>query len=93
MKLCRRRLLRLGAGAAALPLVPSLARAQAYPTRPITMIVPIAAGSSADVVGRLVAERMGTEVDSRRPFFLRTGGSNPPCDSQRSLNPSTSAIE
>jgi tripartite-type tricarboxylate transporter receptor subunit TctC len=39
--------------------VSRVAWAQAYPTRPITMIVPIAAGSSADVSGRLVAERMG----------------------------------
>jgi tripartite-type tricarboxylate transporter receptor subunit TctC len=33
-----------------------------YPTRPITMIVPIGAGSSSDAVGRLVAERMGTAL-------------------------------
>jgi tripartite-type tricarboxylate transporter receptor subunit TctC len=39
-----------------------VAWAQAYPTRPITMIVPIAAGSPADVSGRLVAERMGTAL-------------------------------
>jgi tripartite-type tricarboxylate transporter receptor subunit TctC len=49
-------------GAAALPAVSRIAWAQAYPTRPITMIVPIAAGSSLDVVGRLVAERMGTAL-------------------------------
>jgi tripartite-type tricarboxylate transporter receptor subunit TctC len=36
--------------------------AQAYPARPITMIVPIAAGSSTDVLGRLLAERMGTAL-------------------------------
>jgi tripartite-type tricarboxylate transporter receptor subunit TctC len=36
--------------------VSRIARAQAYPARPITMIVPIAAGSSSDVSGRLVAE-------------------------------------
>jgi tripartite-type tricarboxylate transporter receptor subunit TctC len=39
-----------------------VAWAQAYPTRPITMIVPLAAGSSLDVSGRLVAERMGTAL-------------------------------
>ena len=59
MKLPRRRFLHLAAGAAALPAVSRVASAQAYPSRPITMIVPIAAGSSSDVVGRLVAERMG----------------------------------
>jgi tripartite-type tricarboxylate transporter receptor subunit TctC len=36
--------------------------AQAYPLRPITMVVPFAAGSSSDVVGRLVARRMGTAL-------------------------------
>jgi len=58
----RRRFLRLAAGTAALPAVSRVAWAQAYPTRPITMIVPIAAGSSSDVVGRLLAERMGTAL-------------------------------
>jgi tripartite-type tricarboxylate transporter receptor subunit TctC len=42
--------------------VSRVAWAQAYPTRPITMIVPIAAGGSSDVAGRLVAERMGTAL-------------------------------
>jgi tripartite-type tricarboxylate transporter receptor subunit TctC len=55
----RRQFLRFAAGAAALPAVSRDASAQSYPLRPITMIVPIAAGSSSDTVGRLVAERMG----------------------------------
>jgi tripartite-type tricarboxylate transporter receptor subunit TctC len=58
----RRRFLRLAAGTVALPVISRVATAQAYPSRPITMIVPIAAGSSADVFGRLVAERMGTAL-------------------------------
>ena len=49
----------LAAGIGALPAVLRVARPHAYPSRPITMIVPVAAGSSADVSGRLVAERMG----------------------------------
>jgi tripartite-type tricarboxylate transporter receptor subunit TctC len=44
MKLPRRKFLHLAAGAAALPTVTRIARAQAYPTRPITMVVPFAAG-------------------------------------------------
>jgi tripartite-type tricarboxylate transporter receptor subunit TctC len=44
MKLPRRKLLHLAAGAAALPVIPDVARAQSYPTRPITLIVPFAAG-------------------------------------------------
>ena len=58
MQLPRRRFLRLATGAAALPAISRIARAQAFPTRPVTMIVPLAAGGSADVVGRILAERM-----------------------------------
>jgi tripartite-type tricarboxylate transporter receptor subunit TctC len=50
--------LHLAAGAAALSAVSRDASAQSYPTRPITMIVPLGAGSSSDLVGRLMAERM-----------------------------------
>src|SRR5262250_1533623 len=58
MKLPRRQFLHLAAGAAALPAVSRLAWAQAYPTHPITMIVPTTPGSLGDVVARVVAERM-----------------------------------
>jgi tripartite-type tricarboxylate transporter receptor subunit TctC len=54
----RRRFLRLAAGAAALPTVSQFASAQAYPTRPITMIVPLAAGGPNDALARILAERM-----------------------------------
>jgi Tripartite tricarboxylate transporter family receptor len=56
--LARRRFLSLAAGAAALPALSHVAAAQAYPSRPITMIVPIAAGSVSDVAARVVVERM-----------------------------------
>jgi tripartite-type tricarboxylate transporter receptor subunit TctC len=58
MKLRRRQFLQLTAGAAALPPVSRIARAQSYPSRPITMIVPFPAGGGLDSVGRIVAERM-----------------------------------
>ena len=58
MTLPRRRFLHLAAGAAAMPLIPRVAMAQAYPTRPITMIVPFPAGGGADVIARIMAERM-----------------------------------
>jgi tripartite-type tricarboxylate transporter receptor subunit TctC len=59
MKLPRRRFLHLAAGAAALPVAHSRpAQAQAYPTRPITMIVPFPAGGPTDTIGRVVAEGM-----------------------------------
>jgi tripartite-type tricarboxylate transporter receptor subunit TctC len=53
MRFPRRTFLRLAAGAAALPLVPRVAKAQAFPTRPITMVVPFAAGGALDVLGRI----------------------------------------
>jgi tripartite-type tricarboxylate transporter receptor subunit TctC len=58
----RRRFLGLAAGAAVLPAVSRIARAQAYPTRPITMIVPAAAGGGTDFIGRVVAERMKSSL-------------------------------
>jgi tripartite-type tricarboxylate transporter receptor subunit TctC len=54
----RRRILSLAAGAAVLPALPRIARAQAYPSRPITMIVPFAAGGPTDVFARIMAEAM-----------------------------------
>jgi tripartite-type tricarboxylate transporter receptor subunit TctC len=58
MKLPRRQFLQLVAGAAGLPAVPGIARAQAYPTRTVTIIVPFAPGGGTDVSARLVGEHM-----------------------------------
>src|SRR5271168_3163982 len=63
MKLPRRGFLHLAAGAAALPAVSRVAKAQTFPTRPITMIVPFVAGGAADVIARLVAERMRGRIE------------------------------
>jgi tripartite-type tricarboxylate transporter receptor subunit TctC len=58
MKRSRRQFLHLAAGAAAVPAASRIARAQVYPTRPITMILPTAVGGPVDVVGRMIAEGM-----------------------------------
>ena len=54
----RRQFLHLAAGAAALPALSPIARAQTYPARPLTMVVPFAAGGPSDVAGRIMAQRM-----------------------------------
>jgi tripartite-type tricarboxylate transporter receptor subunit TctC len=56
MKIPRRHLLRLAAGAAALCGTPSVARAQAYPSRPIRLVVPFPAGGPVDLFGRLIGQ-------------------------------------
>jgi tripartite-type tricarboxylate transporter receptor subunit TctC len=56
MKLPRRQLLHLAAGAAALPAVSRIACAQAYPTRPVRLIIGIVPGSGPDIVGRLLGQ-------------------------------------
>ena len=58
MKLPRRKFLRLAAGAVALPTVPRIAKAQTFPTRPITIIVPYPAGGPTDTIARILGERM-----------------------------------
>src|SRR5262245_47735661 len=65
MKLPRRNFLHLAAGAAALPVVSRVARAQAYPSRPVRVIVGFTAGSASDIVARLMgqwlSERLGQQ--------------------------------
>jgi len=52
----RRQFLHLAAGAAALPAVPRIARAQAYPSRPVRLIVGFPPGGGVDVVARIMGQ-------------------------------------
>ena len=82
MKLLRRQFLHLAAGAAALPAVSRFAWAQTYPTRPMTMIVPFAAGGPQDVLGRLVAQRM-SEILGQQIVVENIGGAGGVTGSKR----------
>jgi len=59
MKLPRRQFLHLAAGAAALPALSRIASAQAYPSRPITIMVPFGPGSATDTVARIISQPLG----------------------------------
>jgi tripartite-type tricarboxylate transporter receptor subunit TctC len=72
MKLPRRTLLHLAAGAAALPVVMRVASALDYPTRPVRIIVGFTPGGGTDIMARLIgqplAERLGQQfVIENRP--------------------------
>jgi tripartite-type tricarboxylate transporter receptor subunit TctC len=72
MKLSRRNFLHLAAGAAALPAVSRIARAQAYPSRPVRIIVGFAPGQAIDIVTRIIgqwlSERLGQQfIIENRP--------------------------
>ena len=63
MKVRRREFLRLAAGTAALGAVSQVAKAQTYPSRPVTMVVPFAPGGLTDVLGRVLADGMQMSLD------------------------------
>jgi tripartite-type tricarboxylate transporter receptor subunit TctC len=73
MKLARRRFLRLAAGAAALPAVSRFAWAQAYPARPVRIIVGTAAGGAPDVLARLVGQWLSDRLHKSFVIENRTG--------------------
>jgi tripartite-type tricarboxylate transporter receptor subunit TctC len=60
MTIERRNFLRLAAGAAALSSAPRIARAQSYPSRTVTLIVPFPAGGGVDTMARVVAEKLSS---------------------------------
>jgi tripartite-type tricarboxylate transporter receptor subunit TctC len=76
MRPSRRRFLFLSAGAAALSAIARLASAQAYPSRPIRLILGFAAGGSADIVARLIAQFVSERIGQPVIVENRTGASS-----------------
>ena len=70
----RRQFLHLAAGAAALPGIPCLARAQTYPTRPVRVIVGFAAGGTQDLVARLIGQWLSDRLGQAFLIENRPGG-------------------
>src|SRR5262245_37181560 len=70
MKLPRRQVLRLLAGVAALPAVSRTAKAQTYPTRPITLVHGLAPGGGVDTTARIVAESLSRRLG--QPFIVES---------------------
>ena len=77
MKIARRRVLRLAATAAALSVVPRTAWSQAYPTRPVRIVLGLAPGGSVDIVARLIGQWLSERLG--QPFIVENrpgAGSN-----------------
>jgi tripartite-type tricarboxylate transporter receptor subunit TctC len=76
MKLPRRTFLQLAAGAAALPLVSRMAWSQAYPARPVRIIVATAAGGTTDITARVIARWLSERLGQQFVVENRPGGGN-----------------
>ena len=74
MKICRRRFLHLTAGAAAVPAVPRIARADTYPSRPVHLIVFYAAGGGNDIIARLLGQFLSQRLGQSFVIENRPGG-------------------
>jgi tripartite-type tricarboxylate transporter receptor subunit TctC len=75
VKLPRRRFLHLTVGAAALPAISRMARAQTYPARPVRLIVQVSAGGSPDIVARVLGQWLSDRLGQQFVIDNRTGAS------------------
>jgi tripartite-type tricarboxylate transporter receptor subunit TctC len=74
MKLPRRRFLHLAAGAVALPALSRIARAQAYPTRPVRVVVGFPPGGLTDILARLMGQWLSERLGQQFVIENRPGG-------------------
>src|SRR5262245_17708663 len=74
MKFSRREFLHLAAGAAALPAVSRIASAQAYPTRPVHIIVPFGPAGATDITARLIGQWLSERLGQQFVIDNRPGG-------------------
>jgi tripartite-type tricarboxylate transporter receptor subunit TctC len=73
MKLPRRTFLQLAAGAAVLPAVSRIAWAQAYPSRPVTIVDPFAPGGSTGIIARILADKFSETIGQQFIVEQRPG--------------------
>jgi tripartite-type tricarboxylate transporter receptor subunit TctC len=77
MKISRRKVFRLAAGAAAFSAVPRIALAQSYPAKPIRLVVGFAPGGSTDIAARVIGQRLSERLGQQVVIENRAGaGSN-----------------
>ena len=81
MKPSRRAFLNLVASGAALPAISPLAQAEAYPSRPVHIIVPVAPGGALDIIARLIGQSLTNHLGQsfiieNRPVFVMDGSLN-----------------
>jgi tripartite-type tricarboxylate transporter receptor subunit TctC len=74
MKIARRKFLHLAAGAAVLPALSELAKAQAYPSRPIRLVIGYTPGGSADLTARLMGQWLSERLGQSFVIENRPGG-------------------
>ena len=72
----RRQFLHLALGAVAVPTVARIAQAQAYPSRPVRVIVAAAPGGPTDLIARLIGQWLSTRFGQQFVIENRPGGSN-----------------